>query len=111
MTTTDNEAMLTHIVETQARMADSMAEMSKTMSEMQVSHARMDERMLTLLENNKVIDATISNHGVRIVSLENLTSVNKFARQFAPKMFFALIAAAGVGASAVFAVLEIAAGQ
>ena len=101
------ETAIELIAKTQADMASSMAAMSNSLVNLEVSHSRSEERIISLLEKNDRLDERVSGHSSRIRSLENLTSVNKFARQFAPRMFFALISACGVGGSLVYVTLEV----
>lgn len=101
------ETAIELIAHTQAEMASSMAAMSNSLVNLEVSHSRSEERIITLLEKNDRLDERVSGHSSRIRSLENLTSVNKFARQFAPRMFFALVSACGAGGSIVYVALEV----
>lgn len=113
MTTKDNS--FDFIAVTQASMAEALAtqgntlaDISKTLAKISVDQGKMEERIISIFENNQRIETTLSRHGAAIRNLENVTNVNKFARQFAPRMFFSLVAAVGVGASVVYAVFEVA---
>jgi len=76
---------------------DVLTEMAKGMAESNTRHALSEERIINLLERNQRNESAMAGLGARVVALENVTAVNKFARQFAPRMFFSLIGAFGLG--------------
>lgn len=103
------------IVVTQAATADTLASISKTLEkqsetlvEIQVTMAENSKEVVHVLKEMSRFQGGLSSLESRTRNLENITNVNKFARQFAPRMFFSLVTAAGVGGSVVYAVLEIA---
>lgn len=113
MTTKDSSMDL--IVVTQAAMTDTLASLSKTLEkqsgtlvEIQVTLAENSKEVVHVLKEMSRFQGEISSLNGRMRNQENITNVNKFARQFAPRMFFSLVAAVGVGASVTYAVLEIA---
>lgn len=109
----DSAAGFVAVTQTQAAMADTLskqseilADISKTLVTIQVDQGRAEERMLSLLEDNHQSHSRMSGHESRLRSLEQITNVNKFAVKFAPRMFYSLMGALGLGCAVTYKVME-----
>ena len=104
------------IMQTQAQIADHMAattraqqdtnkqigETNKLLAEGQIRQAVVEERLITLVEDNSRRDIEHSNLAGRLGAIEQKVGVNDYVRTAFPQILLAIFAACGATASVVW---------
>lgn len=93
--------------ETLASQAATLADISSTLTRISVAQARTEERLIGILEDNQRFEASMSDLGGRVRTLETLTSINKFALNFYPQVIIIISGTLVFGFCAGLGIMEL----
>lgn len=95
------------MADTLASQANTLSGISETLTNISVNQARMEERIIIILEDNKGRDSEISQLRARVNKLDNLVTLNKFVLNFYPQILWLVGTAFLAGGGAIYTFTEL----